>query len=124
MGVGQQAGEAVRDADGRGDEVLHREAEGLAERADALGKHIAATVEGFGHPLVTGVRGSGLLLGITLSRGVAKAIESGARDAGFLLNAAQPDVVRLAPPLVLTDEQAERFLAALPALLDSAQETS
>ena len=100
------------------------EAEGLAERADALGKHIAATVEGFGHPLVTGVRGSGLLLGITLSRGVAKAIETGARDAGFLLNAAQPDVVRLAPPLVLTDEQADRFLTALPALLDSAQEQS
>ncbi|AUN40806.1 acetylornithine transaminase [Tsukamurella tyrosinosolvens] len=98
------------------------EAEGLAERADALGKHIAATVEGFGHPLVTGVRGSGLLLGITLAQPVAKAIETGARDAGFLLNAAQPDVVRLAPPLVLTDEQADRFLTALPALLDSAQE--
>ncbi|NMD57263.1 MULTISPECIES: acetylornithine transaminase [Tsukamurella] len=98
------------------------EAEGLAERADALGKHIAATVEGFGHPLVTGVRGSGLLLGITLSRPAAKAIEAGARDAGFLLNAAQPDVVRLAPPLVLTDEQADRFLTALPSLLDSAQE--
>ena len=99
------------------------EAEGLAERADALGKHIAATVEGYGHPLVTGVRGSGLLLGITLAQPVAKAIETGARDAGFLLNAAQPDVVRLAPPLVLTDEQADRFLTALPALLDSAQET-
>lgn len=100
------------------------EAEGLAERADALGKHIAATVEGYGHPLVTGVRGSGLLLGITLAQPVAKAIETGARDAGFLLNAAQPDVVRLAPPLVLTDEQADRFLTALPALLDSAQEQS
>jgi acetylornithine aminotransferase len=100
------------------------ESEGLAERADALGKHIAATVEGFGHPLVTGVRGSGLLLGITLSRPAAKTIEAGARDAGFLLNAAQPDVVRLAPPLVLTDEQADRFLSALPSLLDAAQETS
>ncbi|QRY83565.1 acetylornithine transaminase [Tsukamurella tyrosinosolvens] len=100
------------------------EAEGLTERADALGKHIAATVEGFGHPLVAGVRGSGLLLGITLAQPVAKTIETGARDAGFLLNAAQPDVVRLAPPLVLTDEQADRFLTALPALLDSAQEQS
>ncbi|MET9327511.1 acetylornithine transaminase [Tsukamurella sp. NPDC003166] len=100
------------------------ESEGLAERADALGKHIAATVEGLGHPLVTGVRGSGLLLGITLAQPVAKAVETGARDAGFLLNAAQPDVVRLAPPLVLTDEQADRFLSALPSLLDSAQETS
>ncbi len=98
------------------------EAEGLAERADALGKHIAATVEGYGHPLVTGVRGSGLLLGITLARDVAKAIETGARDAGFLINAAQPGVIRLAPPLVLTDEQSDRFLSALPALLDAAQE--
>ncbi|GAA1004714.1 hypothetical protein GCM10009551_081350 [Nocardiopsis tropica] len=100
------------------------EAEGLAERADTLGKHIATSVESLGHPLVTGVRGSGLLLGITLAQPVAKAIETGARDAGFLINAAQADVVRLAPPLVLTDEQADRFVAALPALLDSAQETS
>ncbi len=100
------------------------ESEGLAERADALGKHIAATVEGLGHPLVTGVRGSGLLLGITLARPVAKAIESSARDAGFLLNAAQSDVIRLAPPLVLTDEQTDRFLTALPPLLDAAQENA
>ncbi|GIZ95403.1 acetylornithine aminotransferase [Tsukamurella sp. TY48] len=100
------------------------EAEGLAERADTLGKHIATSVESLGHPLVTGVRGSGLLLGITLAQPVAKAIETGARDAGFLVNAAQADVVRLAPPLVLTDEQADRFVAALPALLDAAQETS
>lgn len=100
------------------------EEEGLAERADALGKHICAEIESLGHPLVTGVRGSGLLLGITLAQPVAKAIETGARDAGFLVNAAQPDVVRLAPPLVLTDEQADRFVSALPALLESAQETS
>ncbi|GAB3134364.1 acetylornithine transaminase [Tsukamurella serpentis] len=100
------------------------EEEGLAERADALGKHISATVESLGHPLVTGVRGSGLLLGITLAQPVAKAVETGARDAGFLINAAQPDVVRLAPPLVLTDEQADRFLTALPELLDRALVTS
>lgn len=100
------------------------EAEGLAERADALGKHIATSIESLGHPLVTGVRGSGLLLGITLAQPIAKAIETGARDAGFLVNAAQADVVRLAPPLVLTDEQADRFVSALPALLESAQETS
>lgn len=100
------------------------EAEGLSERADQLGKHIATSIESLGHPLVTGVRGSGLLLGITLAQPVAKAIETGARNAGFLLNAAQPDVIRLAPPLVLTDEQADRFVSALPALLDAAQENS
>jgi acetylornithine aminotransferase len=36
-----------------------------------------------------------------------------------------PDVLRLAPPLVLTDSQVDAFVAALPAALDTAvQETS
>ena len=46
-----------------------------------------------------------------------------ARDAGFLVNPVQPDVVRLAPPLILTAEQADAFLAALPiAVLDAGHE--
>ena len=53
----------------------------------------------------------------------AKAVETAARDAGFLVNAAAPDVIRLAPPLVITDAQIDAFLAALPAILDTAQET-
>ncbi|MGV0800329.1 acetylornithine transaminase, partial [Mycolicibacterium elephantis] len=43
-----------------------------------------------------------------------------ARAAGFLVNAAAPEVVRLAPPLVITEEQVDAFLAALPAVLDTA----
>ncbi|MGH3681455.1 MAG: acetylornithine transaminase, partial [Natronosporangium sp.] len=42
------------------------------------------------------------------------------RQAGFLVNPVQPDVLRLAPPLVLTAEQADTFLAALPAALAEA----
>ncbi|MDF0531869.1 acetylornithine transaminase [Tsukamurella sp. 8F] len=99
------------------------EAEGLAERAASLGKHIATTIEAMGHPLVSGVRGQGMLLGITLTDARAKQVETAARDAGYLVNAAQPDVVRLAPPLVLTDAQADGFLADLPAVLTAAQES-
>ena len=51
-----------------------------------------------------------------------KAVELAARDAGFLVNAAAPDVVRLAPPLIITDAQIDEFLTALPAILDTAQE--
>ncbi len=50
----------------------------------------------------------------------AKQVEAAARDAGFLVNAAAPDVVRLAPPLVITDAEVESFLTALPAILDRA----
>jgi acetylornithine aminotransferase len=47
-------------------------------------------------------------------------VEAAARDAGFLVNAVQPDAVRIAPPLVLTAAQARSFTDALPAILDAA----
>ncbi|WKN53523.1 acetylornithine transaminase [Rhodococcus opacus] len=93
----------------------------LISRADTLGKSLSAGIEGLGHPLIDHVRGAGLLLGIVLTQDVAPAVENSAREAGYLINAAQPGVVRLAPPLVLTDYQAEGFVAALPAILDNAQ---
>ncbi|QNG18663.1 acetylornithine transaminase [Rhodococcus triatomae] len=92
----------------------------LVSRADALGKHVTYGIEALGHPLVDHVRGAGLLLGIVLTDQVGPAVEAAARDAGFLVNAARPDVIRLAPPLVLSDEQADSFVAALPAILDAA----
>ena len=50
----------------------------------------------------------------------AKAVEAAARDAGFLVNAAAPDVIRLAPPLIITEAQVDEFLTALPGVLDKA----
>ena len=50
----------------------------------------------------------------------AKPVESAARDAGFLVNAVAPDVIRLAPPLVITEGQIDDFLTALPTVLDKA----
>ena len=91
----------------------------LIEHADALGKTLADGVESLGHPLVDYVRGRGLLRGIVLTAPQGKAVEVAAREAGFLLNAAAPDVIRLAPPLVITEGQVEDFLAALPGILDT-----
>jgi acetylornithine aminotransferase len=47
-------------------------------------------------------------------------VETAARSAGFLVNAVQPDAVRLAPPLILTEEEADTFTSALPSILDEA----
>jgi acetylornithine aminotransferase len=52
----------------------------------------------------------------------AKPIEAAARDAGFLVNAAAPDVIRLAPPLVITEAQIDEFLGALPDVLETASQ--
>jgi acetylornithine aminotransferase len=98
--------------------------EELISRADVLGKTLSHGIEGIGHPLVDHVRGRGLLLGVVLTAPHGKAIENAARAAGFLVNAAAPDVIRLAPPLVVTDAQIDAFLTALPAVLDTATATS
>ncbi|WP_061007330.1 acetylornithine transaminase [Mycolicibacterium mucogenicum] len=92
----------------------------LVHRADSAGKTLAHGIEELNHPLVDHVRGRGLLLGVVLTAPQAKAVENAARDAGFLVNAAAADVVRLAPPLVITDAQIDAFLTALPTVLDTA----
>lgn len=96
------------------------EQQDLVGHADTLGKSMTAGIEALGHPLVDHVRGAGLLLGIVLTDTVAPAVELAAREAGYLVNAAGPGVVRLAPPLILTEEQAQGFVAALPSILDTA----
>lgn len=99
-------------------EVL--ETEDLMRRAAALGVRLQHGIEALEHPLVDHARGRGLLRGIVLRAPVAKAAETAAREAGFLINAAAPDVLRLAPPLIITESQVDSFLAALPAILDTA----
>jgi len=94
--------------------------ENLMGNADALGKTLQHGIESLSHPLVDYVRGRGLLRGVVLTAPHAKAVETAARDAGFLVNAAAPGVVRLAPPLIITGEQIASFLAGLPAILDTA----
>ena len=94
----------------------------LIAHVDRLGRLLAAEIECLDHPLVDHVRGRGLLLGVVLTASRAKEVEAAARAAGFLVGAAGPDVIRLAPPLVLTEEQVARFVSALPAILDTASE--
>jgi acetylornithine/N-succinyldiaminopimelate aminotransferase len=92
----------------------------LMARADMLGKTLSTGIESLVHPLVDHVRGRGLLCGVVLRSEAAKPAEAAAREAGFLVNAAAPDVIRLAPPLVITEGQIDDFLKALPGVLDKA----
>ncbi|MEU8069675.1 acetylornithine transaminase [Micromonospora sp. NPDC049151] len=94
--------------------------EGLLDHVKRVGERLRRGVEALGHPLVREVRGAGLLLGIVLDQPVSGAAAAALREAGFLVNPVQPDVVRLAPPLILTTAQADAFLAALPAALSAA----
>jgi acetylornithine/N-succinyldiaminopimelate aminotransferase len=94
------------------------ERDGLLAHATSVGARLSAALTATTHPLCRGVRGAGLWLAVVLAEPVAAAVEAAARDAGFLVNAVQPDAVRLAPPLVLSTAEADSFVAALPGILD------
>jgi acetylornithine aminotransferase len=100
------------------------ESDGLLAHAADVGGRLAAGLAASPHPLLRGVRGRGLWLAVLLARPAAAAVEAASRQAGFLVNAVQPDAIRLAPPLIVAAGEAERFLAALPAILDRAAETA
>ena len=93
--------------------------EGLLEHVQRVGKEIATGIEALGHPLVTDVSGAGLMIGVGLASPVSAAVSTAAREAGYLVNNAVADRIRLIPPLVLSETQAAEFLGALPAFLDA-----
>ena len=97
------------------------ERDGLLVAATQLGERLRGGITGLQDPLVDHVRGLGLWLGIVLTEPVAVEVEKAARAAGFLVNAAAPEVIRLAPPLVLTEAQVDAFVDALPGVLDAAR---
>ena len=96
----------------------------LVEHVAAVGKSIATGIEDLDHPLISHVRGSGLLLGVVLTAPISAKVEASARDKGFLINAPAPDVLRLAPPLIITEDQARDFVDVLPEILDAATDES
>jgi acetylornithine/N-succinyldiaminopimelate aminotransferase len=87
-----------------------------------VGDVLASGIEATDHSLLKGVRGSGLWLAAVLTEDKAPAVSAAAQSQGFLVNAVQPDAVRLAPPLILSEAEAAEFVAALPAILTQANE--
>ncbi|MEU3276958.1 acetylornithine transaminase [Streptomyces antibioticus] len=96
------------------------ENEGLLDNVKRQGEKLRDGIEGLGHPLIDYVRGAGLLLGIVLTEPLAPQVQQAAQEAGFLVNAPAPDVVRLMPPLNLGDDETDALLQALPGILHAA----
>ena len=96
------------------------EADGLLQTAATVGRQLRDGIAAVDHPMLAGVRGQGLWLAAILAGHTAADVEAAARRAGFLVNAVQPDAIRLAPPLIITAGEAAAFLTALPRILDDA----
>ncbi|MFE5673437.1 acetylornithine transaminase [Agromyces sp. NPDC056523] len=84
---------------------------GLVENAARRGAELRERVLGLGSPLVAGVRGRGLLLGVALTEPAAAALSSAALDHGLIVNAANDATIRIAPPLNIGDAELDEFEA-------------
>jgi acetylornithine/N-succinyldiaminopimelate aminotransferase len=100
------------------------ERDGLLEHAKALGDHVSSAIMKLRHRLITGVRGRGLLQAVILDKPVAPAVVDAALAAGFVINAPRPDVLRLAPALIISAAELDRFINVLPSLLDQVAKES
>lgn len=90
----------------------------LVGNAQRMGDYLTEQVVALRHPLVTEVRGAGLLRAITLARPVSAQIAERARDRGIIINPVAPDALRLAPPLIIASSEIDEFVSALPDLLE------
>ncbi|WP_307214051.1 MULTISPECIES: acetylornithine transaminase [Microbacterium] len=93
------------------------ESAGLVENAARRETQLREGIAALGSPLVAGVRGRGLLLGIALSSPVAKAVVAAAQQHGLIVNAANDDTIRIAPPLTIGDAEVAEFLELFGASL-------
>jgi acetylornithine aminotransferase len=91
------------------------ERDGLLAHVAAIGTRLRDGLAAAGHPLVAGVRGEGLLVAVELREPAAAALAARALAAGFIVNPVTPSAIRLAPPLILTADQADDFVAFLAA---------
>ncbi|HLS24566.1 MAG TPA: acetylornithine transaminase [Beutenbergiaceae bacterium] len=96
----------------------------LCEHVQHLSARWRTDLAAVDHPLLAGVRGEGLLLAVTLGRPVAAPAAQAALEAGFIVNPVAPDALRLAPPLIIDQEQANTFTRALPQILTAAEESA
>jgi acetylornithine aminotransferase len=88
-----------------------------------VGEHLAHALDGLDSPLIAARRGTGLWRAIALSEPKAGAVEAAARERGLLVNAVKPDVIRLAPPLILTEDDVDEAVPKLAEALAHANST-
>ncbi len=73
---------------------------------------------GLGSSRIVSVRGEGLLLGVEFAENLAVALTAACFDSGLIVNAPAPNVIRLVPPLVVSEKEVEEFLSIFSRELD------
>ena len=97
------------------------ESAGLVDNAARRGAELREILLGIDSPLIEGVRGRGLLVGVALTAPVAVAVVAAAQEHGLIVNAANPETVRIAPALTIGDAELAEFRGLFTAALADVQ---
>jgi len=69
------------------------------------------------HDIIKEVRGKGLMIGVELSQPKAVAIKLKCLEAGYLIGSVGENIIRMLPPLIITKEDIDGYIAALDKVL-------
>lgn len=92
---------------------------GILANVSARSQQIRDGIEALDSELVSEVRGQGLLLGVVLTQPVAAQIAAAAFAGGLIINAPAPNVIRLAPPLIVGEGEVTKFLEQLGQVIET-----
>ena len=92
------------------------EADGLIANATTLGHTLVDAL--IGHPRVKDITGRGLLRAVVLTDEIAVDVQKAALAKGLIVNAPKPDRLRLAPPLIVTEDDVEHAVSILLAAIE------
>lgn len=95
------------------------ESQKLLKKIEQKGSHLIQELALI--PGVKEVRGAGLLVGIELEFLKSSEIANSLREAGVLVNAANPTTIRIAPALIVTDAQIEKFISIFRKVIANAK---
>jgi acetylornithine/N-succinyldiaminopimelate aminotransferase len=93
------------------------EASQLVLNAIVRGDQLRAAIASIGSPLVREIRGNGLLIGLGLAQPVAARVAADALEAGLIVNAPNDSSIRLAPPLIVGDDEIAEFTQIMTTVL-------
>ncbi|MCS5733184.1 acetylornithine transaminase [Herbiconiux daphne] len=97
------------------------ESAGLIENAARRGEQLRAVIAGLESPLVADIRGQGLLIGVGLSEPVAGRLSDAALANGLIINAPNDSSLRIAPPLIIGDDEVREFGLRLRLAFDAVE---
>jgi acetylornithine/N-succinyldiaminopimelate aminotransferase len=96
--------------------------EGILNAAEEMGEYLLGELEKLGedYPFVAGVRGIGLMIGMSLTIPGAEIVKKG-HERGLLLNVTHETVLRFVPPLVVTKAEVNEMIGILAGIFDECE---